>query len=241
MARHQPARCRLSARHCKLNRRRSLTACLSPMSHNRHKASWAGFVAADRTTRSAPAGRKSQTAAQKRKTADLSARRSNFALAAKDYSAEASAGAAAAAAMAAAASSCAFFRAASALLGLLARLALVRVGAGVALGKAGDVEEAGNAVGRQRAVGQPMLDAVGVDLDAVAVLGQQRVPGADRLDEAAVARASGRRRRRCGSRGASWSRRGPDGFSGTLSYSWMVLSWVWYVSVCPPSGGGSPV
>ena len=35
---------------------------------------------------------------------------------------------------------------------------------------------------------EPMLDAVGVELDALAVLGQQRVPRAERLDEAAVAR-----------------------------------------------------
>ena len=63
---------------------------------------------------------------------------------------------------------------------------------GVALGEAGGVEEAEHAVGRLRAHRQPMLDPLGLERDALLVaLGQDRIVGADDLDEAAVARASG--------------------------------------------------
>src|SRR5690606_11677478 len=53
---------------------------------------------------------------------------------------------------------------------LLARLCLVRVVAGFALHDAGLIEEAGNAVGRLGALGEPFLGAVGVDLDAVCIV-----------------------------------------------------------------------
>src|SRR5690606_20184372 len=76
------------------------------------------------------------------------------------------------------------------LLGLLAWLTLGWVIAGVALDQASVGEEACNAVGRQRTVGHPVLDALFVDGDAVAVLGQHRVPCADLLDETAVARGA---------------------------------------------------
>src|SRR5690606_17599908 len=56
-----------------------------------------------------------------------------------------------------------------AFLGLLARLRLRRIVACVALGDAGAVEEAGDTVGRQRAVAEPMLDALFIELHAVAV------------------------------------------------------------------------
>ncbi|ESY73357.1 hypothetical protein X743_12335 [Mesorhizobium sp. LNHC252B00] len=79
----------------------------------------------------------------------------------------------------------------SAFLRLLARLGLLRIGAGFALDESGLVEEAQHAIGRLGAMRQPMLDAFGVDLDAFAVLGQQRVPRADRLDEPAVTRRTG--------------------------------------------------
>ena len=77
-----------------------------------------------------------------------------------------------------------------ALLGLLAGDTLVRVAAGGALLDTGGVEEAGNAIGRLRADRQPMLGALGVDLDAVGViLGEERVVRTDLLDEGAVGRA----------------------------------------------------
>ena len=85
--------------------------------------------------------------------------------------------------------------------------------------EAGGVEEAQHAVGRLRALGEPVLDLLGVERDAAGiVLRLHRIVGADLLDEAAVARASASRRRRCGSRGASWRRRGRDGFSGTFRF-----------------------
>ena len=75
---------------------------------------------------------------------------------------------------------------------LLARLCLFRVGAGGTLGKTSLVEEAQDAVGRLGALGDPFLDAVGVQLDAlIIVLGQHRVPRADLFQEAAVARGAG--------------------------------------------------
>src|SRR5690606_26666259 len=76
------------------------------------------------------------------------------------------------------------------LLRLLAGKRLGRIVAGFALGDAGLVEEAGDAVGGHRAVAEPVPDAVGVDLDALGVLRQQRVPRAELLDEPAVARAA---------------------------------------------------
>ena len=72
---------------------------------------------------------------------------------------------------------------------LLAGLRLLRVVARLALQEAGLVEEAGDAVGRLRADGQPMLGAVEVELHAVGVvLRQHRIVRADLLDVAAVAR-----------------------------------------------------
>src|SRR3546814_3404608 len=51
--------------------------------------------------------------------------------------------------------------------------------------------EARNAVGRLRADTEPMVRAIGVELDALlVVLGEKRVVIADPLDEAAVARAA---------------------------------------------------
>src|SRR3546814_11848916 len=53
------------------------------------------------------------------------------------------------------------------------------------------VEEAGNAIGRLRADAQPMLRAVAVQRHALGiVLGEQRIIGADLLDEAAIARGA---------------------------------------------------
>src|SRR3546814_3793316 len=78
-----------------------------------------------------------------------------------------------------------------ALLGLLAGLGLVRVVARGALTHARRIEEARNAVGRLRADTEPMVRAIGVELDALlVVLGEKRVVIADPLDEAAVARAA---------------------------------------------------
>src|SRR3546814_6676855 len=82
-----------------------------------------------------------------------------------------------------------------ALLGLLAGLGLVRVVARGALTHARRIEEARNAVGRLRADTEPMVRAIGVELDALlVVLGEKRVVIADPLDEAAVARRSDERR-----------------------------------------------
>src|SRR5690606_13014555 len=80
----------------------------------------------------------------------------------------------------------------SAFLGLVARFALLRVVAGFALHNAGGVEETQNAVGRLGANANPVLGALGVQNNALfVVLGEQRVEGADLLDEAAVARRTG--------------------------------------------------
>src|SRR3546814_4629593 len=63
-----------------------------------------------------------------------------------------------------------------ALLGLLAGLGLVRVVARGALTHARRIEEARNAVGRLRADTEPMVRAIGVELDALlVVLGEKRV------------------------------------------------------------------
>ncbi len=78
---------------------------------------------------------------------------------------------------------------------------------------------------RTRSVGwapcvEPMLDALVVQRDArCVVLAEHRVPGAELLDEAAVAGRAGVGNDDGGSTGASWSHRGRDGFSGTLSFS----------------------
>jgi hypothetical protein len=104
-----------------------------------------------------------------------------------------------------------------ALLGLLAGLALLRVIAGGTLLDAGGVEEAGDAIGRLRTDRQPMLGAIGVEHDALGVvLGEQRVVGADLLDEGAIARASASWRRRCGNKDASWRRRATGGWKRTF-------------------------
>jgi hypothetical protein len=86
-------------------------------------------------------------------------------------------------------------------------------------------EVACDAVGRLGAFGDPGFGLFDVDDEALLViLGEQRVVGADLLDEAAIAgRSASRRRRRC-STGGGWSRRGPDGFSGTLVYSLLSVS-----------------
>src|SRR4029077_19702959 len=58
-----------------------------------------------------------------------------------------------------------------------------------ALGNAGSVEETHHAVGRLRALGEPGLDLVHVELQPrLIVLWQQRIEMAETLDEAAVAR-----------------------------------------------------
>ncbi|EGE57288.1 hypothetical protein RHECNPAF_4460060 [Rhizobium etli CNPAF512] len=78
-----------------------------------------------------------------------------------------------------------------AFLGALARLCLDRVVLGFALGNAGFIEEAQNAVGRLGAVVEPVLDALGVQLNALlVVLGEHRVPGTEVFEEAAVTRAA---------------------------------------------------
>ena len=83
---------------------------------------------------------------------------------------------------------------------------------GLALHQAGGVEEAQDAVGRLGALGEPGCDLLVVEGDAGGiVLRLHRVVGADLLDEAAVARASGRRPRRCGNRDASSRHHGSDG------------------------------
>src|SRR5262245_24674497 len=79
------------------------------------------------------------------------------------------------------------------LLGLrFALLARDRAGwivAFLALHHPGLVEEAQHPVGRQRALGEPSLDLVEIELEALAlVLRQQRVEITEALDEAAVAR-----------------------------------------------------
>ena len=78
-----------------------------------------------------------------------------------------------------------------AFLGLFARDGLVRVVARGAFLDTGGVEEAGDAVARLGADAQPMLRAIGVELDTLGiVLGEQRVVAADTFDEAAIARAA---------------------------------------------------
>src|ERR1044072_2574674 len=73
-------------------------------------------------------------------------------------------------------------------LALLARHGLFRVVARGALHDAGGIEETGDAVGRLRALGEPGLDLVHVELQAgLVVLRQQRIEMAETLDEAAVA------------------------------------------------------
>src|SRR5690606_11950236 len=73
-----------------------------------------------------------------------------------------------------------------ALLRLLAGLRLVRIVARLALGEAGRVEEAEHTVRRLRADLQPVSDAVGVEEHPLLVaLRQDRIVGADHLDEAA--------------------------------------------------------
>src|SRR6266446_1454683 len=73
-------------------------------------------------------------------------------------------------------------------LALLARHGLFRVVAGGALDDTSRIQEARHAVGRLRALGEPGLDLVHVELEPrLVVLRQQRVEMAEALDEAAVA------------------------------------------------------
>ena len=75
-----------------------------------------------------------------------------------------------------------------ALLGLLTGLRLLRVVARRTLAEARGVEEAQHTIGRLGADGQPVRDAVGVELHTLGrILRQQRIVGADLLDEAAIA------------------------------------------------------
>src|SRR5690606_8294587 len=74
------------------------------------------------------------------------------------------------------------------LLRLLARLALFRIAALRTRGNAGLIEETQHAVGRLRAMAEPMTHALFIDLHALAILRQHWIPGADLLDETAVAR-----------------------------------------------------
>src|SRR5690606_7465217 len=77
------------------------------------------------------------------------------------------------------------------LLSLLARLCLLRVAACRTLGNASLVEEAQNAIGRLSALSDPVLDALFVQNDAVCILGEHRVPGAELFQKTAVARSAG--------------------------------------------------
>src|SRR6187551_3685613 len=72
-------------------------------------------------------------------------------------------------------------------LALLARHGLFRVVARFALLDAGGIEETHYAVRRLRALGEPGLDLVHVELEAgLVVLRQQRIEIAETLDEAAI-------------------------------------------------------
>src|SRR5262245_27861994 len=73
-------------------------------------------------------------------------------------------------------------------LALLARHGLFRVVARGALDDTGGIEEARDAIRRLRALGEPGLDLVHVELQARLIfLRQQRIEVAETLDEAAVA------------------------------------------------------
>src|SRR6478672_5899083 len=73
------------------------------------------------------------------------------------------------------------------LLGLLARLSLLRVVARRTLADAGGIEEAQDSVRGLGSHSKPMLDAVRVELHALGrILCQERIVGADLLDEAAI-------------------------------------------------------
>src|SRR5262245_21384906 len=73
-------------------------------------------------------------------------------------------------------------------LALLARHGLFRIVARRALDDAGGIQEAGHAVRRLRALGEPGLHLVHVELQArFIVLRQQRTEMSETLDEAAVA------------------------------------------------------
>src|SRR5690606_12677974 len=72
---------------------------------------------------------------------------------------------------------------------LLARYGALGVVACLALADTGSVEETQHAVGRLRALRQPMLHALEVEIHALLrVLRQHRIIGAEFFDEAAVAR-----------------------------------------------------
>src|SRR5438874_5699720 len=73
-------------------------------------------------------------------------------------------------------------------LALLARHGLFRIAARGTLHDTGGIEETGHAVGRLRALGEPCLDLVHVELQpCLTVLRQQRIEMTETLDEAAVA------------------------------------------------------
>src|ERR1700733_9509869 len=73
-------------------------------------------------------------------------------------------------------------------LALLARHGLFRIVARGALGDTGGLEETRHPVRRLRALGEPALDLVHVELQPrLVVLWQQRIEMAETLDEAAVA------------------------------------------------------
>ena len=100
-------------------------------------------------------------------------------------------GAAAAAAAASSASAALVARSSARSLAFSPGTRLVRVVARGALADAGGIEEAGDAVRRLGADRQPVRDALVEQLDALrAVLGEERIIGADLLDEAAVARGA---------------------------------------------------
>src|SRR4030088_3323891 len=74
-------------------------------------------------------------------------------------------------------------------LALLARQGLFRIVARGALGDTGGIEETRHTVGRLRALGEPALDLVHIELQPrFVVLRQQRIEMTEPLDETAVAR-----------------------------------------------------
>ena len=74
-------------------------------------------------------------------------------------------------------------------LALFARHGLMRIFARLPLLDAGGVEEAHHAIRRLRALGDPGLDLVHVELQArLSVLRQQRIEMAEAFDEATIAR-----------------------------------------------------
>ena len=101
-----------------------------------------------------------------------------------------------------------FFR--NAFLGFLARLRLVRIVAGFALHQTCGIQNAGNAVGRLGTFGKPDSARSFVEHNALAILWQHRIEGAEFFDVAAIARCSAHQQRRLSKTGAFWSRHGQD-------------------------------